>query len=45
MKSKDSLMKNTLLLSMGTFLTKGFSFIMVRFFCKWLSLQNMEVLI
>ena len=37
MKSKDSLMKNTLLLSMGTFLTKGLSFIMVPFFSKWLS--------
>lgn len=37
MAKKDSLAKNTLLLSVGTFLTKGLSFIMVPFFSRWLS--------
>ena len=37
---KDSLTKNTLLLSMGALMTKGLSFIMVPFFSRWLSTEN-----
>jgi O-antigen/teichoic acid export membrane protein len=37
MAKRDSLAKNTLLLSIGTFMTKGLSFVMVPFFSRWLS--------
>lgn len=37
MAKRNSLAKNTMLLSMGTILTKGLSFVMVPFFSRWLS--------
>lgn len=37
MSNRNSLAKNTMLLSMGTILTKGLSFIMVPFFSRWLT--------
>lgn len=37
---KNDLLKNTMLLSMGTLLTKGLQFIMVPFFTKWLSVDD-----
>ena len=40
MTRRDSLAKNTLLLSIGTFLTKGLSFVMVPFFSRWLSTSD-----
>ena len=39
-KSNDSLAKNTILLSIGTFMTKGLSFIMVPIFSRWLSTED-----
>lgn len=39
-EKKNSLAKNTLLLSIGTFLTKGLSFIMVPLFSRWLSTSD-----
>ena len=40
MTRRDSLAKNTLLLSIGAFLTKGLSFVMVPFFSRWLSTSD-----
>lgn len=40
MSKKNSLAKNTLLLSIGTFLTKGISFIMVPLFSRWLTISD-----
>lgn len=40
MTRRNSLAKNTLLLSIGTFLTKGLSFVMVPFFSRWLSTSD-----
>lgn len=40
MSRNNSLAKNTLLLSIGTMLTKGLSFLMVPFFSKWLSASD-----
>ena len=37
---KSSLAKNTALLSLGTLMTKGLSFVMVPFFSRWLSTEN-----
>lgn len=37
---KDSLTKNTILLSIGTLMTKGLSFIMVPFFSRWLTAED-----
>lgn len=37
---KTNLAKNTILLSIGTILTKGVSFIMIPFFSRWLSTEN-----
>ena len=37
---KDSLAKNTILLSVGTLMTKGLSFVMVPFFSRWLTTEN-----
>lgn len=37
---KDSLAKNTILLSIGTITTKGLSFVMVPFFSRWLTTEN-----
>lgn len=36
----DSLMKNTILLSLGAILTKGLSFILVPFFSRWLTTED-----
>lgn len=37
---KDSLTKNTILLSIGALMTKGLSFVMVPFFSRWLTTEN-----
>lgn len=36
----DSLMKNTILLSLGAILTKGLSFVLVPFFSRWLTTED-----
>ena len=43
MKEQTNLAKNTLMLSLGTFLTKGLSFIMIPFFSRWLSTEDYGV--
>lgn len=40
MSKRDSLAKNTILLSIGQILTKGLSFVMVPFFSRWLSTED-----
>lgn len=40
MANRSSLAKNTVLLSMGTILTKGLSFVMVPFFSRWLTASD-----
>lgn len=37
---KDSLMKNTILLSIGALLTKGLAFVLVPFFSRWLTTED-----
>lgn len=37
---KNDLKKNTLLLAVGTIMTKGISFVMVPFFSRWLSIED-----
>ncbi len=37
MSQSNDLAKNTIMLSIGTFMTKGLSFIMIPFFSRWLS--------
>jgi O-antigen/teichoic acid export membrane protein len=40
MKKNDDLMQNTLLLSLGTFITKGINLIMIPLFSRWLSTED-----
>ncbi len=40
MERKNNLAKNTILLSLGTFLNKGLMFVMVPFFSRWLSSED-----
>lgn len=39
-QKKDSLIKNTVLLSIGTIMTKGLLFVMVPFFSRWLTVED-----
>lgn len=40
MKKSESLARNTILLTTGTLMTKGLSFVMVPFFSRWLSTED-----
>lgn len=40
MKRKNNLAKNTIMLSIGTFLNRGLMFVMVPFFSRWLSSED-----